>query len=456
MELPLQFVQSMRDCLGEEAESLFEAIGTDPQVSVRINDRKLQDKQLPCLVPWSGGLGFYVDQRPVFTLDPLFHAGAYYVQEASSMFVGHAFKALVKEKEPVVLDLCASPGGKSTHLATMLGGHGLLVSNEVVRQRVAPLRENITKWGSGNTVVTNSEASAFGDMGAVFDLIVVDAPCSGEGMFRKDPQAVTEWSEANVENCVTRQREILKDIYAALKPGGLLFYSTCTYNPKEDEEQVDFVCKELGAEIEEVPVEGSWNITSSGLGYHFYPHKTRGEGFFFCALRKTSGAEEMKTRLRGKAQDKRKTTAVPGEVHRWVKNSEKYTFWLHGDMVLALPSLFYDFYARLQMSVKVVQAGTAVATVKGKNVLPAADLALMADLNQEAFTAVELEWCEALKFLRKESLAFSGQPNGWLLVKYGNVPLGWVKNVGNRANNAYPNEWRVRMQANEADYVPLF
>ena len=284
--LPESFVTSMRQMLGDDAERLFETLDTEPVVSIRLNPYKPAQVFEGESVGWSQW-GRYLAERPQFTLDPLMHGGAYYVQEASSQFVGYLLKGDNLEGKRV-LDMCAAPGGKSTLISQYLGDEGLLVSNEVVRQRVFILSENIQKWGNGNTVVTHNYAVDFGNkLQNLFDCILVDAPCSGEGMFRKDAGAVEEWSSNNVRECVARLCEILDDVWDALKPGGVLIYSTCTFNQEENEKNVKWIIEELGAEVLPITYDPSWGIVEGQVGYHFYPHKVKGEGLYlrFGSLR---------------------------------------------------------------------------------------------------------------------------------------------------------------------------
>ena len=290
MNLPQAFIERTRQLLGETQYPLFEeALQTEVPVSIRPNRTKCDKSVEGEAIPWATS-GMYLKNRPTFTFDPLFHAGCYYVQEASSMFVERVLREYVKE--PVVmLDLCAAPGGKSTLCRSALPEGSLLVANEVMRNRSQILAENLVKWGHPEVIVTNNDPADFTDLTHLFDVILTDVPCSGEGMFRKDPVAVEEWSVENVDICWQRQRRILTDIWPSLKPGGLLIYSTCTFNSEEDEVNVAWIARELGAEILEVPTEEGWGITGNLIGkdfpvYRFMPHKTRGEGFFLAVLRK--------------------------------------------------------------------------------------------------------------------------------------------------------------------------
>ncbi|GAE23940.1 tRNA and rRNA cytosine-C5-methylases [Bacteroides pyogenes JCM 10003] len=323
MNLPASFINDIRSLLGDgEFENFAAALRETPPASIRMN----RDKPL-CgggraesreRVPWAAH-GYYLDERLTFTFDPLFHAGVYYVQEASSMFVGQALRQYVT-KPVVMLDLCAAPGGKSTHARSVLPEGSLLVSNEVIRNRSQVLAENLTKWGHPDVVVTNNDPADFSALPHFFDVILADVPCSGEGMFRKDAAAVDEWSPENVEICRQRQQRIVADIWPCLKPGGLLVYSTCTYNIKEDEENVRWIRRELGAESLPLDICPEWGITGNLLPgdeapvFRFLPHRTKGEGLFLAVLRKPAEEAESDRHFfpQAKAKKKEKKGAATG------------------------------------------------------------------------------------------------------------------------------------------------
>ena len=282
---PPEFVNGLTERLGAgRAEKVLSALACEPAVSVRVNPFKmtlaaLRDHFGPLAgdpVGWAPEEGFYLKDRPSFTFDPLFHAGAYYVQEASSMYVGSLFEQAVREMGRCsglrVLDLCAAPGGKTTQLLSHLEPSSLLVANEVVPARATVLAENVARWGCSNVAVTSSDPAAFTALKDFFDFVLVDAPCSGEGMFRKDPRAVAEWSPDTVRLCAARQRRILADVWPSLRPGGFLVYSTCTFNPFENEENVDWLCSTFDA--------------ACLSQRHFYPGEERGEGFFAALVHK--------------------------------------------------------------------------------------------------------------------------------------------------------------------------
>ncbi|MBR6202430.1 MAG: rRNA cytosine-C5-methyltransferase [Bacteroidaceae bacterium] len=410
MNLPHDFEQEMTQQLGkDEYEKLAEALSLPAPTSVRINAKKIRAEELAMLkeaerVPWCKD-GFYLKERPSFTFDPLFHAGCYYVQEASSMFLAHVLNQYVHE--PVVaLDLCAAPGGKSTLALSELPDGSLLIANEVMRQRANILAENITKWGNPNCIVTNNRAEDFQAFDGVFDLIICDAPCSGEGMFRKDPDSIGEWSLANVDVCWRRQRDIVSNIWHTLKEGGLFIYSTCIYNAKEDEENVTWMAETLGAKVLSCHPLKEWGLTETNT--HFYPHKTRGEGFFISVLRKTS------------------TDESPVISHRKKHTSERL-------LQLAKRTL------------KVVYTGMEDPMLTDKHGRPSHSLAMSNGLNRQAFPIVEVDEQQAIAYLRTEALQLpANTPRGYVLIAYQGHPLGFAKNIGNRANNLYPAEWRIR------------
>lgn len=462
MDLPVSFADRTRLLLGdEEYNKLADALNGEQPVSIRLNEEKLPDSSFSLFHTSSGRVlwsstGFYLDRRLTFTFDPLFHAGCYYVQEASSMFVEQALKQYIGETPSVMLDLCAAPGGKSTHARSVLPAGSLLVANEVIRNRSQILAENLTKWGHPGVVVTNNDPADFADLEGFFDVILTDVPCSGEGMFRKDPVAVSEWSPENVEICWQRQRRIISDIWPSLKPGGLLIYSTCTYNIKENERNIRWIRDEFGAEVLPVDVPGFWNLTGNLIDdeyfpvYRFFPHRTRGEGFFLAVLRKP---EEDAVQVRYKSgtnQNKKKAApAISKEqlsaARAWLLSAEDYEVLSNGLNITAFPKEYLIELSALQQNLRVIQAGVALAEVKGKDLIPSHALAMSTVLSCGAFPREEVSYEQAIAYLRKEAIVLSDTaPRGYLLLMYKNVPLGFVKNIGNRANNLYPQEWRIR------------
>lgn len=463
--LPFSFSEQVRAFLGaDEAARLAEALQGEAPVSIRLNARK-PSGHVPegTPVPWCAS-GFYLSERPSFTFDPLFHAGAYYVQEASSMFLDFVLRHFVKTAPVQMLDLCAAPGGKSTLAIDALPVGSLLVANEVMRNRAQVLVENLTKWGCPNVVITHNDPADFTALGPVFDVILVDAPCSGEGMFRKDPVAVDEWSPELVELCARRQRRILADIYPCLKPGGLLIYSTCTYNIKENEENVRWMRDEWGMEILPVPdVPAEWGLTGNLLAgedfpvCRFLPHRTKGEGFFLAVLRKPleiGGEEEgqsLSSRSRKSKGRDRSRQPQPfskeqlASLSAWLAQPDEYALSPQGTGVFAFPHSWLSAWEGLRMQLRILQAGVPLAEAKGRDWQPAHALAVSAALSPDAFPRVEVDDRQAIAYLRRESVALpDGVPRGFVLLTRSGLPLGFVKNIGNRANNLYPQEWRIR------------
>lgn len=453
--LPDAFKAQMQQLLPRDEYALFEqALGHTSSVSIRKNLAKqpLQEAHVSADVPWCSS-GHYLTERCTFTFDPLWHAGNYYVQEASSMFVAQALQQYISG-DVVALDLCAAPGGKSTLLRSYLSPDSLLISNEVIRSRAQILAENMTKWGHPNTVVTQNDPADFKTFAASFQLIVADVPCSGEGMFRKDPNAIAEWSPTHVTHCVQRQRRILTDIWESLAPGGLLIYSTCTYNTAENEENVTWIAEELGATVLPIAIDDAWKITgnltpSDAPVYRFMPHKTQGEGLFLAVLRKNGEAESIPSlpilkKKKHKRGQKVEKEVIPNELKNWLSSSESYVYHQHKAQFIAFPKLYEHLWEKLK-SLHLLQAGVNLATQKGKNLIPSQALAFSTACSVTLFPRYELSYTEAIVYLRKEALVLSQEvPVGYVLVTYAHQPLGFVKNIGRRANNLYPNEWRIR------------
>ena len=289
-KFPQQFLDRAKELTGSEYDKFINSLSEPSPVSIRMNPCKaIEEFSKEEKVPWSKD-GKYLFERPSFTFDPLFHAGCYYVQDASSQFLEQPFLQIKKiVKSPCkILDLCAAPGGKSTHLLSLMNSDDLLVSNEIVPARNTILRQNIIKWGCANVLVTQNEPSVFGRLKGFFDVVVVDAPCSGEGLFRKDANAIDEWSPENVNRCSIRQKEILSDAYETLAPGGFLIYSTCTFEEEENDSQINFLIQKYG--MKKINIENIYEGVKANLnGLSFFPHRIRGEGFYISLLQKESG-----------------------------------------------------------------------------------------------------------------------------------------------------------------------
>lgn len=446
--LPESFVSSMRQMLGDDAERLFEALDTEPVVSIRLNPYKPAKIFNGECVGWSQW-GRYLAERPQFTLDPLMHGGAYYVQEASSQFVGYLLKDDNLDGKRV-LDICAAPGGKTTIYSTLVGREGLVVANDINRGRTLALADNVQRWGLGNVVVTCNEPSHIGAFEHWFDVVAVDAPCSGEGMFRKMEEARTEWTPSSVDVCVARQKEILAEAWRTLRPGGKLLYSTCTFNDREDEGVVKWLMEEYGEEfeaVERVELDDKWGVVRSDIGafqcFHFYPHRVQGEGFFVAVARK------KETSIRRVVPKSRRKVFAPlqnrdvVEVSRWVDNPKQMTFKLIGDMVYGYDDAVVDDVVSLSESLSVVYSGVAMGQIFKGKLKPEHPLALFVGCNDSVVPTVEIALDDALEYLRRQDIAASQFEEGINRVTYGGIAIGFIKRIGARCNNMYPKDLRI-------------
>ena len=456
MNIKQSFIQYMEEAIGHEnALVAFSAFEQPASTAVRYNPFKIAVKMDGREVPWAEH-GRILPERPVFTLDPLFHAGAYYVQDSSSMFVGYAFRKMISKMEmpqgrPLrVLDLCAAPGGKTTDLAAslreILGDRFLLVANEVMKARVGILADNVALWGDPNVIVTSDDPAAFAALAGFFDVIVTDVPCSGEGMFRKDEEAVQQWSEDNVALCEARQRRILADVWPSLREDGLLIYSTCTFNRKENDGNVEWISSELGADAltSDDTLDGMTGVLKTQRGYSLVPGHVEGEGQYCAALRKTGTAGFSDAPLRMKrAPRQTKAVPVPDGLQRFF--DIPVVFRTKGETIIAVPENIASDVAIVGDALHVVAAGCAVGVVKGKDLVPDADLALSMMLSEDAFPSVEIDRSAALAFLHRDAQVFPDSPRGYLLLKHEGLALGFVKNLGNRCNSLHPQSRRIRM-----------
>lgn len=447
MLLPPQLLQSLTNIAGFDRKAFEELHLTGEQVtSVRFNPFKLSDHSNWTMssVPWCTH-GRYLSERPSFTLDPSFHAGAYYVQEASSMFLWHALTDCIgTDTRKKVLDLCAAPGGKST-LLTSYFRDGLVVANEVIKSRAAILVENITKWGSDQVVVTNNDPSHFQSLPGYFDLMVIDAPCSGSGLFRKDPDAIHEWSMDTVQHCSQRQQRILADVLPALKENGILIYSTCSYSVEEDETIADWLVKEMGMQSRQLSIHPEWGIVETrsplqqAYGYRFYPNRLKGEGFFMAVFQKLSATEEY----RFKEQSLPKITKEENSrIQSFMPISESHSLFKQADSIRAFPIGWLNDLQMMANCLYIKKAGIELGTIKGKDVIPGHELALSL-LPKEWFQSIPLSKEQALLYLRRKDIEVGDASRGWNLVNYRGLPLGWVKVLPNRVNNYYPAGWRI-------------
>ncbi|MFN5133875.1 MAG: methyltransferase RsmF C-terminal domain-like protein [Chitinophagaceae bacterium] len=453
MQLPSSLIHSLQNVKGFDETAFINIHQSGEQItSIRFNPLKADDEQnrkseivnRNSKIPWSSE-GYYLQQRPFFTFDPLFHAGTYYVQEASSMFLEQAIKQTTDTTQPLlVLDLCAAPGGKSTLLQGIISKESLLVSNEVIQSRVNILKENLIKWGSNNVVVTNNDPRDFTSLHSLFDVVVIDAPCSGSGLFRRDAEAINEWSEANVQLCSQRQQRIIADVWNCLKEDGVLIYSTCSYSAEEDEEILDWMVSKSKVESIKLKVEEEWNIdevqsTTGAYGYRFWPHKVKGEGFFIAAFRKKEETDEVRMKIKKESIPSKEEIKLAST---WFQSTENLSFILQGQNIAIVPSSWYTIIQYLMQQLKVRYAGVELGTIAKRDLLPEHALALSTIINQSIFS-VELNEEQALTYLRKNDLQIESSHKGWALAKYKGMNLGWMKLLGNRINNYYPKEYRI-------------
>ena len=450
MNLPENFIVRLQQQFGNNSADLVESFNQSPATSIRINSNKLNEF-IGEKIPWCQS-GYYLNERPLFTIDPLFHAGCYYVQEASSMFLEQVFTQLFsKEENLTVLDLCAAPGGKSTHIASLINNKSVLVANEVIASRANILKENIIKQGKGNVIVTSSDSKYFGELKELFDCIIIDAPCSGEGLFRKDPDAVNEWSLDQAHYCSIRQQQILKDVIPCLKQNGILIYSTCTFNPEENELQLKWLKEKHGFSGIELKTESNWNVEEWNdenlYGYRFLPSKIKGEGFFLAVLRKNESNSSSETSSNNNFISWMPELCNEKEVSsikNWVKKIESENIYRWKENYFLLSNEQLKMMNELSDRVKIIYAGVELASKKHNEFIPSPALALYEQINIPAFNNLNLSKELALSFLRKDSLQIQSEDKGWMLTLFNNHPLGWVKSLGNRMNNYFPMEWRIK------------
>jgi len=432
-----------------EEAAFTEAHQSPVPTSIRLNPFKPADIPFESKVPWST-YGRYLQERPRFTLDPLFHAGAYYVQEASSMLIEQAFRQIADTSKPIkALDLCAAPGGKSTLLASLLKEEDLLISNEVIQTRAGILVENMTRWGQLNTWVTNNDPKDFRRLDGFFDLMLVDAPCSGSGLWRKDPKAIDEWSPANVNLCKERQQRILADALPALKKEGILIYVTCSFSPEENEQMVDWLVKEQGLTGLSLELDASWGVTetiadqSQAKGYRCYPWKMKGEGFFMAVFRKNEGnvAEQLWTGSSKTKADEKQMRQLTQLFQPFL--NVPFALLQHQEMNYALHPEHRQHWAGLKSNLYIKKAGTALGQLL-KDIVPEHDLAMSIHLAKEV-PRVQLDHQEALHFLKKEAVQTDKGFKGWQVASHQHLGLGWGKWMPNRMNNYLPKSHRIRM-----------
>lgn len=489
-DLSCDFVDSLKELPGVDAEALMASLDTEPGVGVRINRHKTSAIDIlpkfedynPTPVSWCRD-GVVLSDRPSFSHDPLWHAGAYYVQDSSSMIYQQIAERLARRIEGKdgisrslnVLDFCAAPGGKTTALINGLPYGSKIVANEYVAQRGKILRENLERWGYPFVITTGASSSQYYNLPPMFDIVAIDAPCSGEGMMRKENEARRQWSRSLVDNCAQLQRSILADIAHTVRPGGYLVYSTCTFNTKENEENSRFISDELGfipVAIDDLNLYGitggdggkpSRGLLSGVEALRFMPHITpKGEGLYVGVFQRpadeaaipssyaTNTSKKSKNRKSAKenfAIDK----SVSDTLRKWVRPDFDPIFYTSDSLVTILPeemnSIVESFLAA---GINITGKGLPIAELKGKgkniDAIPDSRFALSPAINEDAFPCASLTPDEAIKYLRREAIVLDPNiPRGYVVVSYEGAPLGMVKNLGNRANNLYPQAWRIKI-----------
>lgn len=447
MNISEEFIKHLSNLPGFDRSGFLDAHNQEALTSVRAHPKKFFpfDKLKP--VPWHSE-GFYLQKRPDFTLDPFFQSGNYYVQEASSMFLREVLNQLVLPDNPLILDLCASPGGKSTDVLSFLNGNGLLVSNEISPKRVSALVHNISKWSYPNSIVTHNSPQQITNSISEFDVILIDAPCSGSGMFRKIPEWANEWSLKLVNDCAERQKKILSEVIPQMKENSYLIYSTCSYSREENEAVIEFVCNEFNLESHEVILNNDWGINKSNIGtinaFRFWPQNLNGEGFFISVLNAKHQPEKVKRKTKNKF--KYNQNKIVNEMLNF--NSENSIFEDH-EKVYFWNRYVHDFLQN-NNELRYVKRGVLLGEFKGSDFIPAYDFA-MSGLTSTEIQCLELSREDAVKYLRKENLVLNtdGMKKGFALVKHQNNSLGWAKILNGRINNYYPSEFRVLKMPDE-------
>jgi 16S rRNA C967 or C1407 C5-methylase (RsmB/RsmF family)/NOL1/NOP2/fmu family ribosome biogenesis protein len=485
-----EYRKYLTEVLPGEADALLDALEhTEPSVSVRINRHKGGEQCTMVAggepVRWCAD-GVYLDSRREFTLDPAMHQGRYYVQDASSMILWHIVRRL---SEAVIapggrhlryLDACAAPGGKTGAAMAALPDDALVVANEFDYRRAEILKENVIKWGKEAVAVSRGDTARFRSLPGWFDIVAADVPCSGEGMMRKDPKACEQWSPHLVDECATRQREIVENLWCALRPGGYFIYSTCTFNRRENEDVMRVLIEELGGELVNVPTEPDWGVIATESMLRFLPNRVRGEGLAIGVVRKpidvadTAACElDGSTRVtaskrlknasaKGRANSAGKGSAFSGGkgtakgsggakggqpdtavCREWLRNGSDYRFTVQADEVRAVAEGYADEVSQLAATLDLIHCGVAVGTVKGRDIAPAQGLAMSYAINSEYFTHFEADLATALTYLRRDAPQGIEAKKGFVLLTHGGYPLGFVKHLGNRSNNLYPQEWRI-------------
>jgi 16S rRNA C967 or C1407 C5-methylase (RsmB/RsmF family)/NOL1/NOP2/fmu family ribosome biogenesis protein len=453
--IPQAFLERIAAYRSPYLAELGQALATtEPEVSLRVNPAKgATVPPAADLVKWWGRGGFYLPERLPFTFDPALHQGLYYVQDAASMAIAAIVSHLSEDGCPLrYLDSCAAPGGKTTAAIDALPAGSLVVANEYDFRRANILAENVAKWGNPRVVVSRGDTAKLSALGGFFDIVAADVPCSGEGMMRKDAEAAAQWSPALVAECAARQRQIVDNVWSALRPGGYMIYSTCTFNRDEDEDIVDYIVSEYGAHTIAIPAldehpEIAPAIFGDNRCYRFIPGRTRGEGLFVSVLQKPEDAATGKPK-KVKQRDNKTKSALTAEhtklAKAWLQGDYDFRLAADGESLYAVPKDITDAVSLLSSALDVVDLCLCVGRIKGRDLIPSQQLALSLALNRSAFARVDVDYATALTYLRRETIAApEGAPRGFNLLYFDNVPLGFVKNLGNRVNNIYPAPWRI-------------
>jgi 16S rRNA C967 or C1407 C5-methylase (RsmB/RsmF family)/NOL1/NOP2/fmu family ribosome biogenesis protein len=426
-------------------EDFLLAQSKEPCTSIRLNTNKLAKFNNAIeQVPWCKN-AYYLDKRPVFALDPLWHSGAYYVQEASSMLLYQAFKQCLDSTQSLkVLDLCAAPGGKSTLVASLLNPQSLLIANEVIQSRASILAENLMKWGQPNTWVTQNDPKQFSNVPNFFDAILIDAPCSGSGLFRKDRAYVDEWNQGLVDTCSLRQKRILHDTLTALKPGGVLIYMTCSFSKVENEEISEYILQHFDMDYLPLELNAEWGVQHlDSRGYRCYPHLLEGEGFYLACFKKHG--EYFETEQNDCSISK--ATVVSMEHKKLIQAHIDFVdmeFIQEKENIFVLNKKHISNYYYLKNELKLIRKGTFVGQIIKDKLIPEHDLAL--SIHNISNNRIELTEIQALAYLRKEVFELTDVTLGWWLCTFNQIPLGWIKVIGNRFNNYLPLHLRLRMK----------
>jgi len=433
--------------LGDEFSAFNESLSAEIPTSIRLNPGKpIESIPSEMAVPWCSD-GRYLDVRPNFTKDPLFHAGTYYVQEASSMFPAYLLGQILDlSRDMRILDLSAAPGGKSTLIQSVITENSLLVANEIISSRNKTLQQNLARWGGDNHIITQSDPRFFNKLPEFFDVILVDAPCSGEGLLRKDPTVLKGWSKQNVELCAARQRRILADSLPALAPGGILIYSTCTFSKRENEDNVQWLLQETELDPVEVAVPAEWGIQMQYDGvpaYRFYPHRLKGEGFFLAVFKKS----EKSYRSRGSkktAKPKLRFEKASEEDSIWLSAPERYQYFMWNDQRIAIPKELGNDLQMIAQALRITYSGLNLGKLYPGGLKPSPELALSQYVSPE-IPRIELKAEQSLDYLSHINIPIDTQLNpGRYLVSHRGYGLGWLNKLRTgQIRNNYPSAWRI-------------